>query len=62
MTEFDVKEDDIVVIREFEEYPEHLFRVSEVFDDCVTGYSITGPLNGVYGEPAYELILKVYPV
>ena len=35
MTEFDVKEDDIVVIREFEEYPEHLFRVSEVFDDCV---------------------------
>lgn len=60
--EWNIKEDDIVVIREFEEYPEHLFRVSEVFDDCVTGYSITGPLNGVYGEPAYELILKVYPV
>lgn len=60
MTEDDIKQDDIVVIRAFDEYPEHLFRVSEIFEDCVTGYAITGPLNGEYGEPAYDLILKVY--
>lgn len=57
-----IKENDIVVIREGEDWPEHLFKVDEVFDDCVTGYSITAPLNGVYGEPALDLILKVYPV
>lgn len=49
----------MVVIRAFDGFPEHLFRVSEVFDDCVTGYSLTGPLAGEYGEPGFELILRV---
>jgi len=58
---FNLREDDVVVIRAFEdEWPEHLFQVWEVYDDCITGYSITGPLEGVYGEPAFDLILRVH--
>jgi hypothetical protein len=51
---------DIVIIRAGEDWPEHLFRVDEVFDDCVSGYSLTGPLAGEYGEPPYELITGIY--
>ncbi|MEZ0468978.1 hypothetical protein [Phaeobacter sp. SYSU ZJ3003] len=50
---------DIVVICADEDWPEHLFRVDYVFDDCVGGYSLTGPLKDVYGEPDYDLIIKV---
>ena len=61
MDPFNLQEDDVVVIRAYEdEWPEHLFQVWEVFDDCITGYSITGPLEGVYGEPAFDLILRVH--
>ena len=61
MDPYNLKEDDVVVIRAFEdEWPEHLFQVWEVYDDCITGYSITGPLDGVYGEPAFDLILRVH--
>ena len=56
----DIREGNVVVIRAFDGWPEHLFRVDEVFDDCVSGYSITGPLEGVYGEPGYDLILRVH--
>ncbi|QAX30619.1 hypothetical protein [Leisingera sp. NJS204] len=52
--------DDIVIIRASEDWPEHLFRITEVFDDCVGGYSLTGPLEGEYGEPDFDLILRVY--
>ncbi|PRY69324.1 hypothetical protein CLV76_1548, partial [Marivita geojedonensis] len=52
MTKLDLKEDDIVVIRAFEdEWPEHLFRVTDVWEDCVGGVSLTGPLKDEYGEP-----------
>ena len=51
---------DTVVIRAGEDWPEHLFRVTEVYDDCVGGYSLTGPLAGEYGEPDFDLILKVH--
>lgn len=54
------KEGDIVVIRAFDEFPQHLFEVDEVFDDCVSGYSLDGPLEGVYGEPGYELIIGLH--
>lgn len=54
-----LKEGDVVVIRAFDDWPEHLFEVDEAFEDCVSGYSITGPLVGVYGEPGFELILRV---
>ncbi|TKZ21968.1 hypothetical protein FAP39_04955 [Shimia litoralis] len=51
---------DTVVIRAGEDWPEHLFRVAYVFDDCVGGYSLTGPLAGEYGEPDFDLVLRVH--
>ena len=49
----------VVLIAAFDEVPEHSFRVEEVFEDCVTGTALTGPLAGEYGEPDRELILRV---
>ena len=49
----------IVLIAAFDDVPEHTFRVEEVFEDCVTGTALTGPLSGDYGEPDIELILRV---
>jgi hypothetical protein len=60
MTDWQLNEDDIVVIRAFDDIPEHLFRVWEVYEDCITGYSISGPLEGEYGEPAFDLILRLH--
>ena len=60
MEPLNLKEDDVVVIRAGDDWPEHLFRVWEIYDDCITGYSISGPLNGVYGEPGLDLILRVH--
>lgn len=61
MTKLDLKEDDIVVIRAFEdEWPEHLFRVTDIWEDCIGGVSLTGPLKDEYGEPDYDLILRVH--
>ena len=51
----------IVLIAAFDDVPEHTFRVEEVFDDCVTGIALTGPLAGEYGEPDLLLILRVLP-
>jgi hypothetical protein len=51
----------IVVIATFDDVPEHTFRVEEVFEDCVTGIALTGPLAGEYGEPDLLLILRVLP-
>ena len=48
-----------VVIKAFDEIPEHEFLIDEIYEDCVTGYSQTGPLAGEYGEPAFDLILRV---
>ncbi|PHO02129.1 hypothetical protein CSC82_20075 [Rhodobacteraceae bacterium 4F10] len=56
----DLYEGDIVVIRAGEDWPEHLFRVDYVFEDCVGGYSLTGPLKEEYGEPDFSLILRVH--
>ena len=52
--------DDIVIIRADEDWPEHLFRVDEIFADCVSGYSLTGPLAGEYGEPSFDMILRIH--
>ena len=52
--------DDIVVIAAGDDWPEHLFQVWEVHDDCITGLAITGPLAGVYGEPDHDLIVRVH--
>lgn len=48
-----------VLIRAFEDIPEHIFEVSEVYEDCIGGYSLTGPLTGEYGEPDFEMILRI---
>ncbi|ATG49021.1 hypothetical protein CEW89_16460 [Celeribacter ethanolicus] len=56
----DVHPNDIVIIAAFDDVPEHLFRVEEVYDDCITGQALTGPLAGEYGEPPIELILGVH--
>jgi hypothetical protein len=50
---------DVVVIGAFDEVPEHLFRVEDVLEDCVTGVALTGPLAGEYGEPELSMILRV---
>jgi hypothetical protein len=60
MNTLNLKEDDVVVIRAGEDWPEHLFKIWEVYEDCATGYSISGPLEGAYGEPPLDLILRVH--
>ena len=55
-----LREGSVVVIRTFDDIPEHLFEVLEIFDDCVSGYSRTGPLAGEYGEPAFDLIKAIH--
>ncbi len=60
MNYLELKEGDVVVIRAGEDWPEHLFRVDEVYEDLVTGYSISGPLKDEYGEPDFNLILRVH--
>ncbi|MCG6560787.1 hypothetical protein MB818_21515 [Ruegeria sp. 1NDH52C] len=60
MAHLDLKEGDVVVIRAGEDWPEHLFRVDEVYEDLVTGQALTGPMKGEYGEPDFDLILCVH--
>ncbi|MEY8099829.1 hypothetical protein AB9F29_20905 [Falsihalocynthiibacter sp. S25ZX9] len=60
MDTHNLKEDDVVVICAGDDWPEHLFKVWEVCDDFITGYATSGPLNGVYGEPDFDLILRVH--
>jgi len=50
----------IVVIHAFDDIPEHLFRIDEVFDDCVTGFALSGPFTGEYGEPDIALIKAIH--
>ena len=49
----------VVVIDAFDDVPEHLFRIDEVHEDCVTGTALTGPLAGSYGEPSFDQIQRV---
>ena len=48
-----------VLIAGFDDIPLHQFLVEEVFEDCITGTALTGPLAGEYGEPDIELVLRV---
>jgi hypothetical protein len=54
-----MKAGDVVVIGAFDEVPEHLFRVEEVYEDCITGVALTGPLQGEYGEPELSMVIRV---
>ena len=59
MKDSNLKSGCVVLIASFDDIPEHQFLVEDVFDDCITGVSLTGPLSGVYGEPELELLVKV---
>ena len=48
-----------VLIRGFDEVPEHVFEVHTIEDGLVTGMALTGPLAGEYGEPDIELVMRV---
>ena len=48
-----------VLIAGFDDIPSHQFLVEEVFEDCITGTALTGPLAGEYGEPDIALVLQV---
>ena len=50
-----------VVITAFDDVPEHEFVVDTIEEDCITGFALTGPLAGEYGEPPFEMILRVIP-
>ncbi len=50
---------DIVLIRAFDDVPEHWFRIDDVYDDCIAGVALTGPLQGEYGEPELSMIVRV---
>ena len=52
-------EGSIVLIAAFDDVPEHQFEVQDVYDDCVTGMALTGPLAGCYGEPPLEMVLSI---
>ena len=47
-----------VLIRAFDDVPEHVFEVHTIEDDLVTGMALTGPFAGEYGEPDTELVLR----
>lgn len=54
-----MKAGDVVVIRAIDDIPEHLFEVHTVHEDHITGLTLSGPLEGCYGEPDLELVLLV---
>lgn len=54
-----MKAGDVVVITAFDDIPEHLFEVQEVFEGHITGVALSGPLEGCYGEPDLELVVRV---
>ena len=49
----------IVLIAGFDDIPAHQFLIEEVYEDCITGTALTGPLAGEYGEPDITLALRV---
>jgi len=59
MTDLTITPGSTVLIAGFDDIPEHSFRVEEVFEDCITGTALTGPLAGEYGEPDIALVLQV---
>ena len=48
-----------VLLRAFDDVPEHVFVIHTIEDGYVTGTALTGPLAGEYGEPDIELVLRV---
>ena len=48
-----------VLIRAFDDVPEHVFVIHTIEDGYVTGIALTVPFAGEYGEPDIELVLRV---
>ena len=59
MTDLNITPGSIVLIADFDDIPSHQFLVQDVFEDCITGTALTGPLAGAYGEPDLALVLRV---
>jgi hypothetical protein len=59
MTDLTITPGSIVLIAGFDDIPSHQFLVQDVFEDCITGTALTGPLAGEYGEPDITLVLRV---
>ena len=59
MTDLNITSGSTVLIAGLDDIPSHQFLVEEVFEDCITGTALTGPLAGEYGEPDIELVLRV---
>lgn len=45
---------DVVLIRAFDGVPEHLFRVEEVYEDCISGTALSGALSRGTGTGALD--------
>ena len=59
MTDLTITPGSIVLLASFDDIPSHQFLVDEVFEDCITGTALTGPLAREYGEPDIALVLQV---
>ena len=59
MTDLTITPGSTVLIAAFDDIPEHSFLVDEVFEDCITGTALTGPLTGEYGEPDLALVVRI---
>ena len=59
MTDLAITPGCTVLVAGFDDIPAHQFSVEEVFEDCITGTALAGPLAGEYGEPDLALVIKV---
>ena len=59
MTNLTIAPGCVVLLAGLDDIPSHQFLVQDVFEDCITGTALTGPLAGEYGEPDIELVLRV---
>ena len=59
MTNLTITPGCVVLLASFDDIPTHQFLVEDVFEDCITGIALTGPLAGEYGEPDIALVLQV---
>jgi hypothetical protein len=59
MTDLTITPGCVVLLASFDNIPAHEFLVQDVFEDCITGTALTGPLAGEYGEPDLALVLQV---
>ena len=48
-----------MLIRAFDDVPEHVFVIHTIEDGYVTGMALTGPFAEESGEPDIELVLRV---